>query len=390
MVIALTDKTLSRPTVRERKKNAGPSIRFVTRKWPPAVGGMETYSARLVESLRELAEVGVIALPGQENGSPPSAAMLTCFGLVTAARLLFSTPTEIIHIGDMATWPLAWIARLRSRPTRVALSAHGTDVSFPLRNGLAARLYGLYLKLGAKLLPSAVVIANSTTTAQTAKTYGFAHVTVVPLATDVQDNPATGKHGTSLLFVGRLTPRKGCAWFIKNVLPLLPEDMTLRVAGTVWNEKELAALNDPRVEFLGPIYGQDLRREYASALCVVIPNIDVATREFEGFGLIALEAAAAGGLVLASCHSGLREAVIDGETGFQLPPGVPGPWVEKIRDIGNWPDERRNAFLANAITTIKQHFSWERVARETLMAYSQSLPAQSQNHADRATGKSAA
>lgn len=61
----------------------------------------------------------------------------------------------------MALWPFASIARLRSRRTRIALSAHGTDVSFPLRRGAIARLYELYLKIGARLLPTAVVIANS-------------------------------------------------------------------------------------------------------------------------------------------------------------------------------------------------------------------------------------
>ena len=366
------------------------SIRFITRKWPPAVGGMETYSARIVDALQMFANVEVVALAGREDGKPPTTLALLYFGLTTTVRLLLSKPTAITHIGDMATWPFAVVARLRSKRTRIALSAHGTDVSFPLRGGLVARLYDLYLKLGARLLPSAIVIANSTTTAQAAKRYGFNSVTVVPLATDIRRIVSTERHDTNLLFVGRLITLKGCAWFVRNVLPLLPEEMTLRVAGTVWDENERAALDDPRVTFLGPVYGEALIREYSSALCVVVPNIDAPTRQFEGFGLTALEAAASGGLVLASCHSGLREAVIDGVTGFLLPSGEAGAWAMKIREIGSWSDDRRRTFIADAITAIRQHYSWVRAAKDTLLAYSQPELAPSENRPDSVTGKSTA
>jgi glycosyltransferase involved in cell wall biosynthesis len=334
---------------------------------------METYSARLVQSLRAITEVDVIALPGRRDGAPPMAMSLFRFGLTTAIRLLLTKPREVTHVGDMASWPFALMARLRSNRTRIALSAHGTDVSFPLRGGLAAHLYGFYLRAGARLLPSAVVIANSTTTAEAARSFGFEHVAAVPLATDIRGEPPSQPHGQNLLFVGRLTARKGCAWFIRNVLPLLPASITLRVVGTIWDDDERAALDDARVIFVGPCHGDALIREYSSALCVVVPNINVPTREFEGFGLTAVEAAASGGLALVSHHSGLREAVIDGVTGFHLPPGDAVAWAQKIQDIRNWPDSRRRAFIANAIATARQRYSWERVARETLFAYAQEL-----------------
>lgn len=330
---------------------------------------METYCVRLVDSLRVHTEVEVIALPGRQDGSAPTAAALMRFALTTAMRLLLTKPREITHVGDMASWPFALMARLRTRRTRIALSAHGTDVSFPLRRGPIARLYELYLKIGARLLPTAVVIANSTATADAARSAGYKHVAVIPLATDIRAAPPTQPHGKNLLFVGRLTARKGCGWFIRNILPLLPVPMTLRVVGTVWDDDERDAIDNPRVTFVGPVFGAALVREYASALCVVVP-----TRDFEGFGLTAVEAAASGGLVLVSCHSGLSEAVIDGVTGFHLPPGDAVAWAQKIRDIGNWCDGRRGAFIANAIATTKQHYSWERVAHETLAAYSQAAP----------------
>jgi glycosyltransferase involved in cell wall biosynthesis len=74
-------------------------------------------------------------------------------------------------------------------------------------------------------------------------------------------------------------------------------------------------------------------------------------------------------VVLAADHGGLRDAVIDGETGFLLPPGDPGAWARAILDLRAWPASRRAAFVRRSTATVRRQFSWERVARETFAAY---------------------
>jgi glycosyltransferase involved in cell wall biosynthesis len=101
----------------------------------------------------------------------------------------------------------------------------------------------------------------------------------------------------------------------------------------------------------------------------VVPNIDVPSRRFEGFGLVAAEAAASGGVVLAADQGGLRDAVIDGITGFLLPPGDAAAWAAAITALRDWPAEGRAAFLGAATASARHAFGWERVARETLAAY---------------------
>jgi glycosyltransferase involved in cell wall biosynthesis len=325
---------------------------------------METFCVRLVEALRPIAEVDVLALPGRPDGAPPSAWSILRFGLTVAIRLLLAKPAAITHIADMASWPLAVFASLRSRSTRLVLSAHGTDVSLPLRHGTIPRLYEMYLKLGARLLPSAVVIANSAATAKTARQFGFTQVTVIPLGADISDTAPSETPTSHILFVGRLAPRKGCGWFVRNVMPLLSPEITLRVAGNVWDQDERDALDDPRVEYLGPVYGEALIREYASALCVIVP-----TRDFEGFGLTALEAAASGGLVLASDHSGLRQSVVDGTTGFLIETDDVHAWTRKIAEIHAWSPVERRRFIERSLETLEERNSWERVAREMTTVY---------------------
>ena len=349
--------------------NAKGTVLFVTRKWPPAVGGMETYSKRLTEELTRFAEVDVLALPGRADGMTPGWLQLASFGLVTAFKLLARKPAQVTHLGDMAIWPLGLIAKLRSAKTRLVMSAHGTDVSYPLRGGVKARVYGSYLRLGARLLPSVSVIANSRATRDAAGTYGFRDTQIVNLATDAIEAKADHKPGKHLLFAGRLIKLKGLAWFVEQVLPLLADDITIRVAGTVWDADEGAALQHERVHFLGPLSQADLRHEYAAALCVVIPNIAVPSGQFEGFGLIATEAAAAGGVTLAADHGGLIDAVMDGVTGFLVASGNAEAWAKKIADVSAWSPKKRAGFVQSAIQATRQHYSWARVAEETFASY---------------------
>lgn len=344
-----------------------PDILFVTRKWAPAVGGMETWSMRLSEELAKLALIEVVALAGKSNGHPPGVLALLGFPFVVLRRLLARANTpDIMHLGDMALWPLALLA---NRQTRIVLSAHGTDVSYARRRTLRGRAYRAYLRVGAWLLREVAVTANSPATAAAAREAGWANLAVVPLATDITGAVPDHAPQPHLLFAGRLVELKGCAWFIREVLPLLPQDLTLKVAGTGIEPAELAALNHPRVEYLGPLDKDELAQACRAALCVVVPTIEPANGSFEGFGLIAVEAAAAGGVVLAADCGGLPAAVRDGESGILVRSGDPVAWQRTISDVSRWDSETRKRWIYAALAAVDQHYRWNRVARQTLAAY---------------------
>jgi glycosyltransferase involved in cell wall biosynthesis len=76
-------------------------------------------------------------------------------------------------------------------------------------------------------------------------------------------------------------------------------------------------------------------------------------------------------VVLAARLGGLEDALVDGTTGFFLPPADPAAWAEAIVRIAGWPAEDRAAFCRKAAQEVGRHFSWDRVARETLGAYRQ-------------------
>lgn len=342
-------------------------VLFITRKWPPAVGGMETYSKEMSDGLSANGyDVEVIALPGKPDGGAPSPLSLVAFGIRKCVGLFFRRDTsDVVFGGDLAIWPLVWAACFGNK-ARPVLSAHGTDISLAGRNDPKGRAYALYLGLGKRLLRSnLLVIANSSATEERVRLAGFQNTATVPLGCRVAVEAPTPGLERTLLFAGRLTPQKGLSWFVREVLPKLPIDIRLAVAGTIWNQGEAAVLEDPRVDYLGPLSQEDLHRHMAGALAVVIPNIKSGLNKFEGFGLVAAEAAAAGGIVFAARMDGYKTSVIDGETGTLLAPQDPQAWVSAILDVAalSEPDLARRRAVAKEAA--QRHFDWTISAANT-------------------------
>jgi glycosyltransferase involved in cell wall biosynthesis len=339
----------------------GAAVRFITRKWPPAVGGMETYSVRLVEELAKRGPIEVVALAGRASGREPTALSLIKFGIRTAIRLMRSPEARVVHIADVASWPLGWIALLRHPRSRIVLSAHGSDLSYAWRRGWLSALYRFYLRAGAAALRRARVIANSEYIAGLARRAGFERVGIVPLATDLQCE--IGGERRDLLYAGRIMRSKGLRFLVEQILPLLPAEVRLRVAGTLWEESERELLSDDRIDYLGRLSQAELAAEYAHAAAVLIP-----TRESEGFGLVAIEAAACGAYVIASAHSGLVDVVKE-PIGQTVCANDASAWASAIRSVLAWSDDERESRAVAARETVDRCYRWRRVAEETLAIY---------------------
>lgn len=350
-----------------------PRFLFITRKWSPAIGGMETYCVRLAERLGRTHDLQVIALAGRADGRPPSAIQLSIFPFTVLVRwLALRQKFDVVHLGDMAVWPLALLVPFLSPSAQIVISAHGTDISYGARGGIKGTLYSGYQRLGSWLLRNARIIANSQATANACSENGWRNISVVALATDLRSAPAPDYAKHTILFAGRLIKQKGLAWFVDNVLPRLPQPIEVQVAGMPTDPQEAQALQDPRVHYLGGLDQTDLVQRYAGALCVIVPNIDLSNGEFEGFGLVACEAACSGGLVIAARTGGLVSAVIDRKTGILVDAGNPQAWVDTIREITGWSDAERAAFLSGSQHHAQVHFNWDRVASQTLEVYARS------------------
>jgi glycosyltransferase involved in cell wall biosynthesis len=127
-----------------------------------------------------------------------------------------------------------------------------------------------------------------------------------------------------LLFVGQIVPHKRVEVALEAA----------RLAGkpikVVGEGPDLARLEEryggPGVEFLGNVADSRLTDLYARCVALVVPNI-------EEFGIAAVEAQAAGRPVVAVNRGGVRETVVDGETGVLVDGEGPAALAEPLRDV---------------------------------------------------------
>jgi glycogen(starch) synthase len=110
-------------------------------------------------------------------------------------------------------------------------------------------------------------------------------------------------------------------------------DLTLTLAGKLGRLGEKMAKLSASKEYkdwltlIGPIQRSQLRSYYASSDIVVFPSW------WEPFGLVCVEAMAAGALVVGSSSGGMTEIIENGVDGFLVPPKLPHVLADKIADI---------------------------------------------------------
>jgi glycosyltransferase involved in cell wall biosynthesis len=299
------------------------------------------------------------------------------FLLSTALRLARTGKHwDVVHFGDFVLFPLAWLHSNVAPNIARVITVHGLDLVYGERRGWKPWLYRKFIGWAQTRKHSIDrVIANSHNTAKLAERYGFHNCAVIPLgvrapAQPPKPSPAQGA-SRYLLFIGRLVPRKGAAWLATQVLPHLPEDVSLKVVGSTWSpqeEKALAAA--PKVERLGYVDDAQLRQLRAGAAAIVMPNIPSPDGgDVEGFGITALEAAISGTPLVAADLEGITDAVIDGVTGFLAPPLQPQAWAQQLRHLLAWTPEQRQAFAATAREATTNYYAWSRVAQDTLEVY---------------------
>ena len=172
---------------------------------------------------------------------------------------------------------------------------------------------------------------------------------------------------SELLFVGRCgDPNKGLEYLLE-AMALLPHDVGLRVLdyfpAFTPLEKRIQALNlAGRVRFTGKVSSEELARAYRDAAAVVLPSL------FEGFGLPAIEALAAGTPIVASRAGALPEVIADAGAGTLVPPRDPAALAKAISELlAGWADAHEQALAARP--RIEAVFGWRPTAERTLALY---------------------
>jgi len=215
-----------------------------------------------------------------------------------------------------------------------------------------------------------------------------ARITMVPCGVDLEEFAPGSRAGARralgladdefvILQLGRMVPRKG----VDNVLRALawlPRDIRARLV-VVGGE---SATPDPaltpeiaRLQTLAHELGIADRVTFAGArrreelpACYRAADVFVTTPWYEPFGITPLEAMASGVPVIGSAVGGIRYSVLDGITGFLVPPRDPQALADRLRQLHG------NPWLAQAmgragVRRVRALFTWERVAADLVDVY---------------------
>ncbi|MGZ8285195.1 MAG: glycosyltransferase [Allosphingosinicella sp.] len=158
--------------------------------------------------------------------------------------------------------------------------------------------------------------------------------------TPADDAPEPGL----VLHVGRLVKKKGTGLLL-GALPALPGARVV----VVGDGPEKRRLEDcarrlgvrERVDFLGELPRDEVRRWMRRAYLLAAPSLMARDGDSEGLPTVVCEAAASGLPVVASTHSGMGEAVVDGETGFVVPEGDGPALASRLADLLGRPVQRQ-------------------------------------------------
>lgn len=338
---------------------------YVTRKYPPAVGGMENFSCNLYGGFdADRMEKDIISLGKSQKN------LIWFLPYALIKTLINARKYDIIFIGDALLSSIGFFTKLLYPKKTVIVNVFGLDITF--KN----KLYQLYLKLFYNKFDAYIAISSETEKAF--KNRGGKRSCVISCGVDTEQFSGKcanyeeicrkndiRKEDIVLVTVGRLVKRKGAEWFVSNVMPLIRDEKVKYLIIGDGEERENIAekikkhgLGD-RVKMLGRIEADELNAVYTHADAFIMPNIHV-DGDMEGFGLVAVEASLAGLAVFASGIEGIRDAVIDGKNGWIMESGNAGQYAERIKDLcSDREGYRRRAAVYSEYT--RKNYSWSSV-----------------------------
>ncbi len=187
-----------------------------------------------------------------------------------------------------------------------------------------------------------------------------------------------------ILFVGRITRQKGVTNLVDAVRYMPPETQVVLCAGApdtpeiaaeLRQKVEDARKDHPHIIWIEKMLSKpEIIQLYSHARVFVCPSV------YEPFGIINLEAMACGAPVVGSATGGIKEVVVDGETGYLVSfeqdsngfPTKPGQFAhdlgQKVSDLLSDPEKCRRFGEAGRKRVVEK-FSWSAIADQTIHLY---------------------
>ena len=339
---------------------------------------MQTQSYEFCNSLKKKEEVYLIAWGHSQKFLP----FFLLTALLKGSYYLLRYDINVVQLGDLVLSPLGVIFK-SVFGKKVLAMAHGKDVAF------RSRIYRRVVFNAAKRLDGVVCVSGFLRSRLIGEGFGAERLFVNPNGIDfgkyevlpgrdasvawMKENFGVDLGGKKvILSVSRLVRKIGMALFVRNIFPgvvrecpgavlLLAGDAESREAASEKADM-LAFARENGIEgnlfFLGNITDRDvaLKRIYSASHVYVMPNRRVAG-DFEGFGIVALEASANAVPVVAFDVDGISEAVKDGENGVLIKDNDDAGFAEAVKMLVS--DEGRSADMGRcAREFVRVTYDW--------------------------------
>jgi phosphatidylinositol alpha-mannosyltransferase len=352
-------------------------------------GGVVSHGVNLARALRRLGwQPTLLAPASRPDGIPPDLPVVTFgrplpvpasgsvarIGLVVRGwlgvrRFLRSAPFEVVHVHEPLVPLLPFAVLEYSRSVNIA-TFHATCGGPTSTPSLGYRLAGFFVRRWYERLDGRICVSEAAR--------GFVSrffpgdYRVIPNGIDFSRfaaPPRRSRPAPTILFVGRLERRKGLPVLLEAfrlVRQRFPE-ARLEIVGPDgglrrWVEDYIGRHRLDGVELAGFLPEEEVVRRYRSAWVFCAPATGG-----ESFGLVLLEAMAAGLPVVASDIPGYRE-VAGGPSGAVLvPPRDPAALARELVGLISDPDRRTE--LGRRGQEWAARFDWDRVARQVVEVY---------------------
>jgi glycosyltransferase involved in cell wall biosynthesis len=322
-----------------------------------AYGAVERYVEAIGRALRE---DDVLVHPGvpQLARLPLRTIELRDPSTARLHRLLRSLRPDVVHVTDV--WPRALVAAWLARAPRTLVTHHTPEL--PRRDNLAGRAWW---RAGWWTRPEVVYTSEADRERD-----GRRPSHVIPLGIDLErfGRPPARPDGDPVIgTVGRLSEQKGHRHLVEAAPAILARHPTARfvivgdgeLRGPLERTARAAGVAE-RFTFTGA--RDDVPDLLASFHVFVLPSL------FEGLCLAVLEAQAAGVPVVATPVGGVRETVVDGETGAVVPVGDAAALAGAVSRLLDAP-ARALKLAEEARRRVGERFSEGRMVTETLALY---------------------
>lgn len=325
-------------------------ILLLTYEYPPFKGGVATYLENLVKSAPADTQIDVQI--------PPQGEYWCVTGFKLLAKVVKNKYDYVAVSHVIPAGYIAWKYRFGFGVPYIVFT-HGTDI-LSFRQNSWKRFWARYILRQAKF-----VIANSRFTAGLLHEEGIKKIEIITPSVVANTGspimPRLDDKGHRILSVGRLTARKGFDTMIKAMPEILKQfpDATYTVIGRGDYQAQLEKLVienklEKSVKILVNI--EDKSPYLNQATVFALPARKIAN-DVEGFGIVTLEASAAGLPVVVGRSGGAPETVVDGVTGIVVEPDDAAALALAIISLLRHPEEARKMGQAGAEYVAKEYSS---------------------------------